>query len=136
MEEERYYRTYCFYDARTRRVAIFAKAVGEGDLQYLQIYVVTCSAKDRFSKKKANLIYNGRDKGDSVKGYFTTDVVDGNPKKSFIRWCEANYYKLVDATFEVEAKVYVKDERGEEPDFLEEICFVKDFKPKSIEKEA
>lgn len=126
------YATYKFYDEKGRRLAIFGRLVSDGAIEkqeggvtftnlHLQIYVVTCSNKDRFNKRKANLIFNGRSAGESEKGEFLVALEDaGKPKWTFIKWCEDNYYKPTKVTFEFEGKVLVKG-KGDDADCLDGI---------------
>lgn len=136
---DKFYVTYKFYDDHKRRLAIFAVPRQAPDLgeDFLEIWVVTCSPKDRFSKWKANKIFEGRAEGDSLKGYFQVLIKDKNkPKWTFIKWCEENYYKLVDAIFQMEAKVLVKDLKGENPIVMDDIDIVTNLIPIAIDIEV
>jgi hypothetical protein len=93
--EKNVLRTYKFYDAEGRRLAIFGKLL---DANSLEIYALTCSKHDQFSKKFAAKAYDS---------YFSfveatigrPDVVtipisaNDLPMDKFIHWCETVYFK-------------------------------------------
>lgn len=125
-----YYVTYKFYDSRKRRLAIFAIPtikvvdaeslfVGNGPIvDTLHIYVIACSRKDTFSKKKAKALFEefidlkrqGFDGGMAHPIELQIDVKDDKPKFTFLRWCEDNYFKYRNLVYGIETNVLIKGE--------------------------
>lgn len=121
-----YYVTYKFHDERGRRLSIFATPVyliGEFEVgmpkepNYLQINIIPCSKKDTFSKKRGTeefeIFKSVREQGfEGSKGVIElqTPIIDGKPKTSFLRWCEANYFKYIPTLFAVQAPALWKGE--------------------------
>lgn len=125
----RYYVTYKFYDEKGRRLAIFAipgyklvdngKNEGELEQEILRIYVITCSKKDTFSKKRARHMF-AEFYGMKQQGWIGAsahpielqiDIKDDKPKFTFLKWCEENYAKYIPTVFAIEAPMLY---RGDE----------------------
>lgn len=117
-----YYVTYKFHDLKGRRLAIFAipsYKAGEYDLNkpsypnMLQIYVITCSKKDTFSKKYAKKMFEEfyAMKQQGWTGAYAhplelqIDIKDDKPKFTFLKWCEENYFKYIPTVLAIEAPI-------------------------------
>lgn len=107
-----YYVTYRFYDTKGRRLAIFA--VPDNILTSatkLRVLVIACSKKDTFSKNRAKQLFEefitlkgmGFDATIAHPTEIMIDVRDDKPKFTFLKWCEANYFKYIPTIFALEA---------------------------------
>lgn len=100
------YANFNKFDNKCRRLAIFAEPYNEtltDSISHLFITVITCSKSDQFSKKKAWELFKHHN--DLLKGEVANDfkrpvnpyfnmlkIVDNKPKRTFINWCNENYY--------------------------------------------
>ena len=84
------YKAFCYYDKKGRRLSIFGE---KGGLNVL-ITVIPCSKNDIFKKSIAKELYNRTGLSLEVNcELFVIPIIDDKPRKSFIDWCELNYYK-------------------------------------------
>lgn len=130
-----YYVTYKFYDERGRRLSIFALpiyTIGElesempKDPNSLVITIIPCSKKDTFSKKVGteefeiykSVIMQGFE-GSSGVTELQIPIVDGKPKTTFLRWCEATYFKYQPTVFAVEAPALWRGDEMTDANFKE-----------------
>lgn len=84
--QEEVYVTYKFYDSKLRRLAIF----GQRNSGIISIYVIACSRKDAFIKKKAREMFEDYKK---KQPQFIIPEKDNKPGKTFINFCHDNFYK-------------------------------------------
>lgn len=98
------YANFNRYDNKGRRLSLFA----EEENNKLKIYVITCSKSDQFCKKDGwwylelhQRYLAGVIQEDDLEELFVPhpqvfeiDVIDNKPKKTFINWCNENFYFL------------------------------------------
>lgn len=130
-----YYVTYKFYDEKGRRLSIFATpvfVVGKLEKElptaanYLQVTIIPCSKKDTFSKKTGIGVFE-EFKSLQRDAFLTNEnvielhvpIADGKPKTSFLRWCEANYFKLRPTIYVIETPVLWRGNELIKPKFKE-----------------
>jgi hypothetical protein len=106
-------RTYKFYDIKGRRLAIFGRAPLNVKLE---TFVLTCSKKDFFSKKKARQVYDDYLAGNlDVEKYHPVimrmPVVDDDPGRTFMNFCENSYLKMIPITKQVLVLGTVKNKK-------------------------
>lgn len=123
-----YYVTYKFFDEKKRRLAIFAIPTHEvvdgpidpdGQPSKVRVYIIPCSKKDTFSKKRAKELFIefmefrrlGFDGALAHPIELQIAVKDDKPKFTFLKWCEENYFKYRKVDFALNTPVL---SRGEE----------------------
>lgn len=96
-----YYSNLRLYNEKGKRVAVFGRLIGGGDT--IEIFELTCSKKDAFSKKFAHKTYEVFLKkgleGVINQGFhpevYLEDVADiTRPKWSFLRHCNNKFYHM------------------------------------------
>lgn len=96
------------YTQKGQRLGLFAREV-DGQLE---IFRLTCSKKDHFSKKEARMVYQAYIDGEKFDGpdsyyhpeIYTIPLVNGKPKVTFLRHCNEQYYSLREAYVQVNGK--------------------------------
>ena len=86
--------TYKFYDHKGRRLAIFGREIGGGNME---IFILTCSKKDMFCKETAREVWNSY-LGDFINMYDvhpeTVIIPCGfTPNRCFFNYCKTNFLK-------------------------------------------
>ncbi len=92
------YSTYKFYDGKLRRLSIFARSNGT----QLEVFVLTCSKQDEFSKKLAREVYENYlntgettfDKMEYHPDIYILPINDNKPKWSLIMHCREKYWRI------------------------------------------
>lgn len=103
-----YVNTYSYFDNKGRRLAVFCRYI---DHSTAEILTIACSDKDQFRKKYAIQQY---EKYLSYKNTDTLPELDCHPKieqvtivpeerelKTLIRYCQANYFVLIELPYEI-----------------------------------
>jgi CMP-2-keto-3-deoxyoctulosonic acid synthetase len=108
-----YYSNMCRYDTRGRRLAIFGRQL-EDSPDKMEIFILTCSKKDQFSRKVANGIYK-LSQNATIVNYqglkphpevFTINIHNvATPKKEFINYVNANYYRIMHEEFHTRGNI-------------------------------
>jgi len=100
------YITYKFYNNKGNRLAIKAEEYN-GRLLFS---VVACSKQDQFSKRVARAAFSDNFEGETYHPEkFSIPIKDGKGGKTFIDYCNQNYFRLRTIPMEVEVEVYTKD---------------------------
>ena len=81
------HKTFSFYDKKGRRLSIFGEVVDNK----INITIIPCSKHDKFYKDKANILFNTIG---AYKELHIIPIIDNKSMKSFINWCETNFYRL------------------------------------------
>lgn len=124
------YANFNKYDNKGRRLSIFG--VEENENGVVRTYVFTCSKCDQFSKRKAWQLFENYtkslneeylDENDEVPVVTVekVDIVDNKPKKTFINWCNENFYQLKSTNVNY-TRIFVENKNGQR-------TILKDSKP-------
>lgn len=114
------FKTYSFYTKKKQRVAAFATRIQGENILHIGIFI--CSRKDHFSKTISDMVYHNW----VVAGYPETvsitntpgvvyhpivekiPIIDNKPKKTFLEWMKANYYKMDYQRFQYTQEILTK----------------------------
>lgn len=105
------------FDSKGRRLAIFGKVNGS----MLDVFVLTCSKSDKFSRKLARKLWNNHLEGKdlTIDGtvykpniYSLPIVLPHEPKNSFLRHCNDTYCKAY-PVYEVVKYHYINDVKAD-----------------------
>lgn len=97
--------TYNFYDKQGRRLAVFCRFL---DYKTAEIFTLTCSKDDQFSKefaRKTYYLYTTYDKIpiDVHPKIVTIDIEpEERELKTLLRYCKDNYFRCVTITFDID----------------------------------
>lgn len=78
------------YDKKGRRISVFGKLNGDK----IDICVHTCSKADQFSREKAYIVHKEWEISRKGKPIIAeTPVIDNKPMKSFLEFCDKEFYE-------------------------------------------
>lgn len=91
-----YYSTNRYYDQKGRRLAVFCRYLNANEAE---IFTLTCSKDDQFSKKYARKVYESYLQGVDLKNEFhkpAIEIIGIEPERreiwTLLNFCRKNYY--------------------------------------------
>lgn len=104
-----YYSTFRYYDHKGRRLAVFCRYLNATEAE---IFTLTCSKDDQFSRKYARTVYEAYLQGEDLKHEFhkpSIELVTIQPERreiwTLLNFCRKRYYINVIAELPMEVLI-------------------------------